>query len=193
MKELIDGFVSNTTIWLTSFGPIAGVILILLESIFPMLPLSVFITLNIISYGPIFGFLISWLATITGCMMSFILFRKFFQKKVYSFIKKKDNEKLKKIMKAITTISFSNLVVLIALPFSPAFFINIAGGISKIKIEKFFLAIIIGKIVMVYFWGYIGTSLLESLTDITILIKIALLLIGSFIISKIVEKKLKVR
>lgn len=191
--EMVDGFVSSITVWLASFGPIAGIILILLESILPMLPLSVFITLNMISYGPIFGFLISWLATIMGCMISFFLFRKIFQKKVYTFINKKDSEQLKKIMKAITGISFSNLVVLIALPFSPAFFINIAGGISKIKTEKFFLAIVIGKIVMVYFWGYIGTSLLESLTDVTILIKIALLLIGSFILSKVVEKKLKVR
>lgn len=191
--EMIDFFISSITVWLTSFGPIAGVILILLESIFPMLPLSVFITLNMISYGSVFGFFISWLSTITGCMMSFFLFRKFFQKKIYNFIKRKDSEQLKKIMKAITGISFSNLVVLIALPFSPAFFINIAGGISKIKTEKFFLAIMIGKIVMVYFWGYIGTSLLESLTDVTILIRISLLLIGSFILSKFIEKKLKVR
>ena len=191
--EIVDYFVYNITVWLTSFGPIAGVILILLESVFPMLPLSVFITLNMISYGSVFGFLISWLSTITGCMISFFLFRKFFQKKVYNFIKRKDSAQLKKIMKAITGISFSNLVVLIALPFSPAFFINIAGGISKVKTEKFFLAIIIGKIVMVYFWGYIGTSLLESLTDITILIRISLLLIGSFILSKFIEKRLKVR
>ena len=193
LVELIDSFVGSLVEWLTTFGPIAGVILILFESIFPMLPLSVFITLNVVSYGTIFGFIISWLATIIGCMTSFFLFRKFFQKKVYNFINRKDSEKLKKIMKAITSISFSNLVVLIALPFSPAFLINIAGGISKIKSEKFFLAIMIGKMVMVYFWGYIGTSLLESLTDITILIKIAVLLIGAFIISKIVEKKLKVR
>lgn len=193
MKELVDNFVSNTTTWLLAFGPIAGVILILLESILPMLPLSVFITLNMVSYGQAFGFLISWIATILGCMLSFFLFRSCFQKKLYGFIKRKDSKQLEKIMKAISTISFSNLVVLIALPFSPAFFINIAAGLSKIKIEKFFLAIILGKVVMVYFWGYIGTSLLESLTDITILIKIAILLIGSFLISKIIEKKLKVR
>ena len=191
--ELIDSFVSSLIEWLTLYGPIAGVILILLESILPMLPLSVFITLNIISYGQVLGFIISWIATIIGCMTSFFLFRKFFQKKVYKFINKKDSEKLKKIMKSISTISFSNLVVLIALPFSPAFLINIAGGISKIKTEKFFMALIIGKIVMVYFWGYIGKSLLESITDINTLIKIALLLVGAFAISKIVEKKLKVR
>jgi len=192
MNELIDSFVSNGTTWLLTFGPIAGIILIMVESILPVLPLSVFITLNIVSYGHLFGFLISWIATIIGCMLSFFLFRNLFSKKLYRFIKKKDSEQLKRIMKSISTISFSNLVVLIALPFSPAFLINIAGGLSKIKIEKFFIAIILGKLVMVYFWGYIGTSLLESLTDITILIKVVLLLIGSFIISKLVEKKLKV-
>ena len=193
MREIIDNFVTNSTAWLISFGPIAGVILILLESIIPILPLSVFITLNVVSFGHIFGFLISWLATITGCMLSFFLFRKCFQNKIYRFVNRKDNERLKNIMKNITTISFSNLVVLIALPFSPAFLINIAGGISKIKVEKFFLAIIIGKIVMVYFWGYIGTSLLESLSDVTILVKVAILLIIAFFFSKIVENRLKVR
>lgn len=193
MREIIDNFVTNSTAWLISFGPIAGVILILLESIIPILPLSVFITLNVVSFGHVFGFLISWLATISGCMLSFILFRKCFQNKVYKFINKKDSERLKKIMKTITTISFSNLVVLIALPFSPAFLINIAGGISKIKVEKFFLATIIGKIIMVYFWGYIGTSLLESLSDITILVRVVVLLIIAFLFSKIVEKSLRVR
>ena len=179
MSELVDSFVTNVTTWLVSFGPIAGVILILLESVLPMLPLSAFITLNMVSY--------------TGCMSSFFLFRYFFQKKLYRFINKKDSEQLKKIMKAISTINFSNLVVLIALPFTPAFLVNIAGGVSKIKVKKFFLAILIGKIIMVYFWGYIGTSLLESLTDIMVLIKVVALLLGAFIVSKIIEKKLKVR
>lgn len=193
MKEVIDTFVTNATEMIIGIGPIAGVFLILLESIFPMLPLSVFITLNMMSFGSFLGFLISWLSTIVGCMLSFTLFRNFFQKKLYRVIKKKEEKKFSSIMNAISNISFSNLVVLIAIPFSPAFLINIAGGLSKIKIEKFFLAIIIGKIVMVYFWGYIGKTLLESLTDITVLFKISALLVVAFFISKIVEKKLKVR
>lgn len=193
MKEVIDTFVTNATEMIIGIGPIAGVFLILLESIFPMLPLSVFITLNMMSFGSFLGFLISWLSTIVGCMLSFTLFRHFFQKKLYRVIKKKEEKKFSSIMNAISNISFSNLVVLIAIPFSPAFLINIAGGLSKIKIEKFFLAIIIGKIVMVYFWGYIGKTLLESLTDITVLFKISALLVVAFFISKIVEKKLKVR
>lgn len=193
MREIIDTFVTNSTNILISFGPIAGVFLIILESILPMLPLSVFITLNMVSFGSFFGFLISWLSTIVGCMLSFTLFRYLFRNKFYRFIKKKEKDKFSKIMKSISNISFSNLVILVAIPFSPAFFINIAGGLSKIKVEKFFLAIIIGKMAMVYFWGYIGTTLLESLTDITILFKIAGLLVGTFFVSKVVEKKLKVK
>lgn len=193
MKELIDAFVSNSTNILTSIGPIGGVFLIILESIFPMLPLSVFITLNMISFGSFFGFIISWLSTIVGCMLSFTLFRYFFQKKLYRFIKKNEQDKFANIMNAISNINFSNLVILIAIPFSPAFLINIAAGLSKIKIENFFLAVIIGKMVMVYFWGYIGTTLLESLTDITVLFKIGGLLVIAFFISKIIENKLKVR
>lgn len=193
MREIIDSFVTNSTTILTSIGPIAGILLIILESILPMLPLSVFITLNMISFGSFFGFLISWISTIIGCMLSFTLFRYLFQKKLYRFIKRKEQDKFASIMKTISNIKFSNLVILIAIPFSPAFFINIAAGVSKIKTEKFFLAVIIGKMVMVYFWGYIGTTLLESLTDITILFKIAFLLVLAFFVSKIVEKKLKLK
>lgn len=192
MSEFIDTFVTNSTDILVRLGPIAGILMIMMESILPILPLSVFITLNMVSFGQVFGFLISWLSTIMGCMLSFTLFRNFFQKKLYRFIKKKEQKKLSNIMRVISNISFSNLVILIAIPFSPAFLINIAAGLSKIKVEKFFLAIIIGKIVMVYFWGYIGTTLLESLTDITILIKIGIALILAFVVSKVVEKKLKI-
>lgn len=193
MQEIIDSFVSDSTGILTSLGPIAGVLLIIIESMLPILPLAVFITLNMVSFGSVFGFLISWISTIIGCMISFTLFRHFFSDKLYRFIKKKEQEKFASIMKAISNISFSNLVILIAIPFSPAFLINIAAGLSKIKVEKFFLAVMIAKMVMVYFWGYIGTSLLESLTDITVLFKIAILLVGAFILSKIVEKRLKVK
>ena len=141
MREIIDTFVNNSTEILVGLGPIAGVITIILESMIPVLPLSVFITLNMVSFGPIFGFLISWFSTIIGCMLSFYLFRHFFSDKLYRFIKKKEQDKFASIMKAISNISFSNLVILIAIPFSPAFLINIAAGLSKIKVEKYFLSI----------------------------------------------------
>lgn len=133
MKELIDTFVTYSTEILMGFGPIAGVVLIILESILPMLPLSVFITLNMVSFGSFFGFIISWLSTIVGCMLSFILFRHFFQKKLERFIKRRDQQKLSNIMKIVSHIRFSNLVILIAIPFSPAFSLILQLDFQKLK------------------------------------------------------------
>ena len=193
MKEIIDCFVTTSTTLLSNYGPLAGFLLIVLESIIPALPLSVFITLNMVSYGPVLGFLISWSATIVGCMLSFSVFRYFFRDRLYKLVKRKKWKKINAVMKSISNITFSNLVILIAIPFSPAFLINVAAGLSKIKVKSFFIALVLGKLVMVYFWGYIGTSLLESLTDITVIFKISFLLIIAYALSKIVEKKVKIK
>ena len=190
--EYIDLFVQTCISMMSQFGVFAGILLILLESIIPALPLSVFITLNLMTYGDFLGFIISWLSTIVGCTASFFLFRTIFRDKLYRLIKKKDKKTLQKWMKRISDIPFTNLAILIAIPFAPAFFINIASGLSKMKYQKFFLALFIGKAIMVYFWGYVGTTLLESLTDITVLLRIVGLLLAVYVLSKFLEKKMNV-
>ena len=190
---MVETFVSSMVGILSGYGILAGIILIMIESIIPALPLSLFITLNIASYGNVIGFIISWLATVVGCMISFYFFRKILRKRFNKFIKKNDITKLDNLMNSISDMSFSNLVMLIALPFSPAFLINIASALSKISVKKFFFAILIGKMMMVYFWGYVGCSLLESITDYRVIIKVLSLLLASYFLSKIVSIKLDVK
>lgn len=190
--EYVDIFVQNCISVLSFLGPVAGIVLILAESIIPILPLSVFITLNMITFGNAFGFIISWLATITGCTISFFVFR-CFSDKLYKFLGKKDQKNIQLWLKSLSKISFTSLALIMAIPFTPAFFVNIASGLSKMKYKKFLVSLLIGKMIMVYFWGYIGTSLLESLTDVTVLIKIIVLLLVTYVLSKIVEKKFHVK
>ena len=102
------------------------------------------------------------------------------------------SKKLEKVIKKMKTIEFSNLVVLIALPFTPAFLINIACGVINMSKRKFITAILIGKIFMVIFWGCIGKSLLESITDIKTIMIVSVFIIIAYIISKIVSKKMKI-
>lgn len=91
-------------------------------------------------------------------------------------------------MEYIDEISLSGLAILVAIPFTPAFAVNIAGGLSNISEKKFITGILIGKLFMVYFWGYIGTTLIECLTHPIYLIRIIIMLVLAFVISKIVNK-----
>lgn len=176
---------NNLGIW----GVIISCLLIVSESILPVLPLCVFVTFNFYTFGNIIGFILSWLCTVSGCMLSFILFRTkikgWFEKK---FINKKTGTEIKKIMNFIDKISLSGLAMLVAIPFTPAFAVNIAGGLSNISLKKYFTAMFIGKAFMVYFWGYIGTTLLESLTHPEYLARIIVMVMLAYIISKIINK-----
>ena len=95
-------------------------------------------------------------------------------------------------MNIVSNISFSKLVVIMAIPFTPAFSVNIGAGLSKMPYKKFLFAALISKISIVYFWGFVGTTFVESISDPTVLIKLGVLLIVAFILSKIVINKFDV-
>ncbi len=192
MREFIDFSITYITECLQYIGPLGGILLVLLESIVPALPLGVFITLNIHAFGSILGFFLSWIATCFGCFLSFFLFRHCFQKRWNRLLSRKNGRQLRKMMERLNHISFSNLVVLVALPFTPAFLINIASGLSTIETRKFIHAILLGKLSIVFFWGYIGKSLLESVTDIRTIILVSIILVLFYLVSKIVSSKLNI-
>lgn len=185
--EYLKDLVLNNNMFLSLF---VGMFIIVLESIIPILPLALFIALNMIVFGNFVGFLISWVATIIGCSVSFFIFRKGLSNKIYKNIDNKP--RTKKLMNIISHISFSKLVVIMAIPFTPAFSINIGAGLSKLKYKKFLFACIIAKISVVYFWGFIGTTFVESMTDITVIIKLLIILFIAFFLSKIVINKFDV-
>lgn len=181
----------KVVIFLESFGIVGGFLLIMLESIIPILPLGVFVGLNVLAYGSVIGFIISYIGTICGCLLSFILFRKII-KQGFNKIFKKKSKYIEKLMKRISNIDFNALVIILAMPFAPAFVINIAAGLSDINLKKYAVALFISKISIIFFWGYIGTSLLESITSPIIIIKIMLIIAIAYVISKIVEILFKV-
>ena len=186
----------NIDIWLTNilmsigiWGYILSCILIIFESIIPILPLSVFITLLFYKFGVVIGFFISYIFTIMGCLISYMIFNSKLRKKLDNYIDKKDRKKLNIIVKKVKNIKFSNLCLLISMPFTPAFLINIAAGLSNMDKKKFIYSILIGKIFLVIFWGFIGTSFIKSFKNPINFLYIGIMLIVSFILSKLVSKK----
>lgn len=188
--EYIYNLIINLIGSVSGVGILIDCILIMIESIIPPLPLGFFVTILFVNYGIVIGFIISWIFTILGCVISFYLFQTIFKRIVDNYIRK--NRYADKFIKLIDNIKFSDLVLIIAIPFTPAFLINIAAGVSKISIKKYLPALLIGKISLVLFWGLVGTNLIESLKDPIAIIKVLVLLCITLIISKIVSKKLNI-
>ena len=188
LTELID----YATQLIQDGGLIIGFLLIVLEAFIPILPLGAFVTLNINAFGSFIGLLLSWTATVTGSFLMYLLCYYVSNKIIYKFIKETTKEKIINTTEHFKQIKLTSLVLIITLPFTPSCFVNLIAGISNVSKEKYFISLLIGKVFHVIFWGYIGMSLIESITNIKAIIFIIIILIIAYIISKIISKKFKI-
>ena len=131
-----------------------------------------------------------WL--IVCLVYSFIFFNLLETKLLYKLVKSKTAKKVDEQIHKFNKIKFQSLVLILTLPFTPSCLINLLAGVSSMSKEKYLSAILVGKAFMITFWGYIGKSFIESLTDIKALIYIGVILLLAYIISKIVSKKMNI-
>ena len=183
-------FIMNTIDAMGVYGPLLGSLFIVLESIIPPLPLFVFITINFLAFGYVMGFIISWVCTIIGCVISYFLVKKLLRNFVVKKIKNVDL--LNRCMHYIKNMSLTKITVILAIPFTPAFMMNIAAGLVNMNFKKFFIAILVSKIFLVYFWGFVGTSLVESFQNPSSLITVVVMMLLAYGMSLIIKKVFKV-
>lgn len=188
--QSIDLSLNNLLNDLGYLAPLISSVLIYLESLFAFLPLVVFITINTKTLGPILGVIISWILTTLGGFTVGWLCRKGFSKFFNKNLRKK--KKIREFMKMIEGLSFNKMVLIIAIPFMPSFLINVCAGLSKIKLKKYFYALAVGKVFIVCFWAYIGTNILECLTNPIQIVKVIALMLLTFALTKIVSTKLNI-
>ena len=193
MGELFSNFynfIMNTIDAMGVYGPLLGSLFIVLESIILPLPLFVFITINFLAFGYVMGFIISWVCTIIGCVISYFLVKKLLRNFVVKKIKNVDL--LNRCMHYIENMSLTKITVILAIPFTPAFMMNIAAGLVNMNFKKFFIAILVSKIFLVYFWGFVGTSLVESFQNPSSLITVVVMMLLAYGMSLIIKKVFKV-
>lgn len=193
MSELFNSFynfIMSTIDSLGVYGPLFGSLLIILESIIPPLPLFVFITINFVAFGKVFGFIISWICTCIGCILSYFLVKKLFRNWIVNKIK--DVNLLTKCMNYIENLSLTQVTVILSIPFTPAFMVNIAAGLCNMNFKKFLIAILISKLFLVYFWGVVGTGLLESFHNPSSIITVIVMVVIAYILSIVIKKVFKI-
>lgn len=172
-------------------GPFFGILLTFLESFLPILPLFVIVIANAAAYGLFWGFLLSWLGTVAGSYMFFLMIRKFGKYRLFHRIKQQSQ--VKKLIHWVDIRGFTPLFVLLCLPFTPVVVVNSVAGLSNLKKKYYFLTLLISKPIMIFLISYLGSDLREILTSPVKIIVSTLVVLIIWGIGKMIEKILNKR
>ena len=173
-----------------SFGPFFAILLPLIEAFFPFLPLVVFIVANVNSFGLWLGFFLSWIGACLGAIIVFIIMRRLGQLKFFQRLREKSA--IKKLLTWIERRGFSPLFLILCFPFTPSAAINVVAGLSKINIWQFILAVLSGKLVMIFMVSFIGQDIRALLTQPARSIIAGIVIFLLWFVGKKVEKRLNV-
>ncbi|MBM4764192.1 TVP38/TMEM64 family protein [Bacillus sp. B15-48] len=171
-----------------ALGPLAGIALPLIEAFLPFLPLVLFVMVNANAFGLWFGFLFSWIGACAGAILVFLLIRKYGQKRLLRFIQK--NKQVRRGMNWVERHGFGPVFLLLCFPFTPSAVVNIVAGLSNIRMSQYILAVMAGKMVMIFTISFVGYDIQSLITQP---IRTAIVLVIIFIlwyVGKIIEVKM---
>jgi uncharacterized membrane protein YdjX (TVP38/TMEM64 family) len=126
-----------------SRGSIAMLLLItlglmIIQNIFPVIPLILLISMNVSIFGLKEGYIWSWFISIIGAVIAFMITRYGFQALFHKYV----SEKIKLRIEAH---GFWYVILGKLLPIMPSSLVNIAAGGSSVRFNNFLLATIIGN------------------------------------------------
>ena len=168
-------------------GPVAPILLAMVESFFPPLPLVAIVALNVAAHGGLLGFLYSWLGVAAGGTLMFLFWRRIIKRFFWRFAV--HSQKLQKAQQWVNHFDTASLFMLAVLPFTPTAFMHLAFGISDMDEMHYLRTVLLGKAIMVAMMAVFGQSLVSSLKNPVYLILAVALWGGMYWVSKKFCKK----
>ncbi|WP_274309234.1 TVP38/TMEM64 family protein [Solibacillus daqui] len=172
-------------------GPWFSVLLTSIEAFLPFLPLFVIVVANAGAYGLFWGFLLSWLATVVGSYLFFLMIRYFGNHRLLQ--KLKAQKQVKQLIHWVDVRGFTPLFVLLCLPFTPIVVVNTVAGLSHLKKKYYFLTLLISKPVMIFFISYLGSDLRAILSSPMKIVVSCLIIAVIWALGKWIERYLTKR
>ncbi|AVQ98614.1 TVP38/TMEM64 family protein [Oceanobacillus iheyensis] len=188
-EDRLDEYIMHLLGEYEQLGPLPGILLPFIEAFLPFLPLVVFVFANAAAYGLLEGFLLSWAGSSLGAILVFLIIRKLGKRPLFAKIRK--NKQVKKVTTWLERHGFGPLFLLTCFPFSPSAVINVVAGLSKISVQQFVLAVLLGKSVMIFSLAYIGSSITEFAKNPMRTIIVGSCIAIFWIVGKIIEKRLE--
>ena len=193
LPELLQQ-IGTVTFWENLFdsfrilGPLAPILLAMVESLIPFLPLVAIVTLNVAAHGIILGFLYSWIGSAAGSTLVFLFFRRVVKPYVLRFsVKHPKFEKARNWVNG--KLKWQALFFIIIMPFTPSSFVNFAIGMSDFD-EKLYLKVMVSaKIIMLILLSLFGQSVVQAIKNPAFLFVAGGMALALYLISKYINKK----
>ena len=180
--------------FIESFGSLAPIIYVGLFAILPIFffPVAVLATTAGLLFGFKYGLVLTFIATFINCYIMFIISRKFGRDYVTRLLEKKLTPKqYDRIFNIDENKLFISLIIFRLTPFIPYSLVNYAYGLTNIKLSKFMIAAVIGKIPTALVYLNLGASSSDIFSSqfLFAAILVILLSIFSIYLGKICDKK----
>lgn len=161
--KLLIGEWGSFQFWISIFeifknlGPLAPILLAMLESFVPALPLVAIVTLNTTAHGVCMGFLYSWLGSTLGCILVFSCIRVLIKPHLATFID--HYPKIQNGLNWVSQIDHKILFYVVVFPFTPSSFLNLIFGLSDYSCLSFYRTMALAKIGVMLELTFFGSSL----------------------------------
>lgn len=168
-------------------GPLASVILAMVESFFPPLPLIAIVALNVAAHGGLLGFVYSWAGVALGGCLVFLFWRRIVKRFFWRYASR--FAMLQKAQRWVSRFDTASLFMLALLPFTPTAFLHLAFGISDFDERRYLITLLGAKAVMVGTMALFGHSVVSSLRNPLYLLLAVGIWSGMYAVSKWFCKK----
>lgn len=168
-------------------GPAVPILLAMIESFIPALPLVAIVTLNVAAHGTVLGFLYSWIGSAAGSVLMFLFWRHVVKRYFWRLASR--SEKLHRAEVWVNNFDRAALFLLATMPFTPSSFLNLAFGISDFDERRYIYTIVAAKSIMIALLALFGQSLVYALKQPLFLLLSIAVLGGLYWLSKIICKK----
>lgn len=148
--------VANAGYW----GPVLFILFQIVQVIIPILPGGVSLSVGIIAFGSINGFLYNYIGIVIGSILSFFLIRHFGRRLLRLLVSEKNYQKYLGYLddqKKFTRF----FIAAIIFPIAPDDLLCMITGLTTMRPRTFILTIILCKPLSIYLYGFGLTALLQ--------------------------------
>ncbi|CAH1217794.1 hypothetical protein PAECIP111893_04309 [Paenibacillus plantiphilus] len=191
LKEMDLKDLQSTLESYSAFGPLPGILLPLIESFLPILPLLVFVAANANIYGLWLGSLFSWIGVAGGALLVFLLARKLGGR--FGPWVQQRFPRSKVFFNWIEHKGFTPIFLLACFPFSPSSLINIVSGLGKVPFHTFAVAVLLGKAVMIFSVSLLSFDIANFAQEPWRIVITIVLIVGMWFGGKRIEKRYEMK